>query len=179
MQVRDVMGPVVGTASPGDLLRDASERMKALDVDPLPVTENGRVVGMLDRAGIDRHVQEAGISAGLARVSEIMSRHVTCCSPDEPIHDALARLEEKDSTSDRVPVVDGSGRLVGIVSCRKLRERDAASEDGVTAVQAVEAVDQLVEYGDDRVDYMSDSSFPASDPPAFDRDDSSADDTAP
>lgn len=172
MHVRDVMGPVVGTASPGDLLRDASETMKALDIDPLPVTEDGRVVGMLDRAGIDRHVREAGISAGLAPVREVMSRHVTCCSPDDPIHDALAQLEESASTTDRVPVVDGSGQLVGIVSSRKLRERDVAPGDGVTAVQAVEAVDQLVEYGDDRVDYMSDSSFPASDPPAFDRADS-------
>jgi hypothetical protein len=35
----------------------------------------------------------------------------------------------------------------------------------VDAVEAVESIDSLVSFDDDRVDYMSDESFPASDPP--------------
>jgi CBS domain-containing protein len=167
MQVREVMGPVVGSARADDLLRDASEKMRSLGIDPLPVTSGGRVIGMLTRDQIMKRLQRDGISAGLSRVGDAMDKNVVCCFEDQDVAEAVKAIEAHPTVAaaDRVPVIDREGRFVGIASLRNLRRRENEPEDGTTGVQAVSSVDELVNFEDDTVDYMSDASFPASDPP--------------
>jgi IMP dehydrogenase len=168
MQVKNLMTPLAGYAEPDMLVRDAAARMKELDLDPLPVARDGHLVGMLTSSAIDVLMEQDGLRTGMRHVREIMSDDYVCCSPDQSVAEAADFLEANpdEARLGRVPVVDGEGRLVGIVSVRDIRERDREEDDGVTAAQAVNSVDTLVDFDQDRVAHMSDESFPASDPPA-------------
>lgn len=176
MQIREVMGPVAGSVSTDDLLRDAAAKLKSLGMDPLPVTQGNKVVGMLSSESVMDRVGQEGIEAGMDHVRDVMSRDLVCCYVDQDIGEAVDTLERNPVAvaADRVPVLDRDGILVGVASLRNLRTHDPDTEDGTTAVQSVESIDQLVDYDQDHVEYMSDQSFPASDPPASQSNTSSA-----
>ncbi len=162
MLVKDVMIPVVGHVEPDMTMRDAAERMKSLNLSPMPVVENDRVVGLLTEKAVMELAATDGLAAGSHHVRDIMSTEVVCCSAGQEVADALRHLDE--GSPARVPVIDDEKRLVGIVSFADLRKRERLESGEETAVSDVESISDLVDFDDDRVDYMSDSSFPASDP---------------
>jgi predicted transcriptional regulator len=168
MNVENVMTPLVESAHPDDTLRDAAEKMKALDLDPLPVTQDGRVVGCVTNDEVNAQARKEGLSAGSTQVREIMTSDVHCVRSDVHIREALEQIgHDPDARAfSRLPVVDGAGKLVGSVAIESLRRRLQQEEPdaGVAAVHGVESISSLVDYDSDRVDYMSDESFPASDP---------------
>jgi CBS domain-containing protein len=166
MLVRDVMGPSMGGADANETLRDAWTRLEALDLDPLPVVEGDRVVGVLRRKQIHERLAASGLVASRESVHDVMAPATGLPVTDEDVEDVLKRLGQTEEASDRLPVLDRDGRLVGIVTVRALRQRDPDADDGVAAVQSVESIDSLVSYDDDPVDYEIDGSFPASDPPS-------------
>lgn len=65
---------------------------------------------------------DAGQSADDRRVADIMERDVVTIGPDATVHDLVLLLQAKDLGG--VPVVEGDGRLVGIVT-----EGDLVIED--------------------------------------------------
>lgn len=166
MQVRELMSPIAESVHPDDPLRDASEKMKALELDPMPVTEGNRLVGVLTAEGVQACAQKAGLGAGAIPARDAMSTSITSVTADESAHDALARLQPdvRDNRRARLPVVDGSDNLVGSVTVDTLRRHVEEPGEGVAAVFAVESISSLVDFDQDRVDFMSDESFPASDP---------------
>lgn len=168
MKVRDVMTPLVESVHPDDTLRQAAEKMKALDLDPIPVTEGDRLVGTLSDNQVSDTAAREGLGTGGHPVREAMSQEYTCCSADEDVHEAVERLgkERQQSPFSRLPVVDASGELVGLVTVQALVKRLTEEEpgEGVAAVLGVESVASLINYDEDSVDFMSDESFPASDP---------------
>lgn len=167
MQIKDVMTPLVESVHPDDSLRDAAQKMKAVDVDPMPVTEGNHVVGLLSHDEVTRRAAEDGLSAGSVPVREVMSTDIACCSADETIHDAVQRLSHTPNAQGftRLPVVAADGGLVGLVSMTSLKEHlQPEPGEGVAAAFAVESVSSLVDFDEDRVDFMNDESFPASDP---------------
>src|SRR5947209_8484560 len=111
MKVREVMGPVAGSANADDLLRDASAKMQSLGIDPLPVVHDGRVVGVLSRDGIMKRLGRDGVSAGMSRVRDAMSAEVTCCYEDQDVSQAVDAIEANPvaAAADRVPVIDREG----------------------------------------------------------------------
>jgi CBS domain-containing protein len=161
MLVKDVMTQAVGHVSPDDSLRDAAEQMKALNVSPMPVVKDGMVVGILTEQILLDRVRSDGLAIGAHRVADAMSTDVTCCEAGEPLERALARIEEGHTA--RLPVLDDHRHLVGIVSRDELL-RAAEADPAATAIGAVESISEVVRYDDDPVDFMADSSFPASDP---------------
>jgi CBS domain-containing protein len=163
MLVRDLMAPSMGGVSPDSPLRDAWERLRALDIDPLPVVDGDHVVGMVSRDSLQRALETHGITSGTLPVHDIMNRDIQCPSPDDDAGDALSRLQSPGEGA-RVPVVGSDGRLAGMVTAQALRQGAPDSGDGVTAVDDMNAIDSLVSYDEDRVEYDIDASFPASDP---------------
>lgn len=169
MNVRELMTPLVESVRPDDTLRDASEKMNALDLDPLPVTEGGRLAGIVGHAALMQRAAEEGLGAGSTKVREIMSTDPVCIREDMDLHSALEQLgkETEARRYSRIPVVDANGELVGSVTVETLRNRaqaDEAPSAGEAAVFGVESISSIRQFDDDRVDYMSDESFPASDP---------------
>lgn len=162
MQVKDVMIPAVAHLEPDMSLRDAAERMKALDLDPMPVVDGGTVVGVLTERDVVARAETDGLAVGSHRVREAMSSDPDCCRAEEEISDALARVRDRGTA--RMPVIDANRHLVGIVAMADLIKHEQPPSTEGMAVGDVESITDLVAFDDDRVDFMSDESFPASDP---------------
>jgi CBS domain-containing protein len=92
---------------------DAARLMRDRDIGPLIVVDSDRVQGIVtDRDIVVRAVAD-GRDPSTVTIGEVCSEDVEIISPDEPISDAVRRMEQRDVR--RLPVVE-DGRPVGIVS---------------------------------------------------------------
>ncbi len=114
MQVFEAMTPNVVSAKPETSLMDAALIMRNLDVGPLPVVDEGRLVGMITDRDITVRATAEGRDPRTTRVGEVMSPEVVTCSEGDDVRSA-ARLMQ-DAQLRRLLVVDGAGNLTGIVS---------------------------------------------------------------
>ena len=114
MKVKEVMTPGVECTRPESTLQQAAERMKALDVGPLPVCENDRLVGMLTDRDITIRATAEGWNPKAAPVRDAMTREVITCFEDQDVREAARLMKEKQIR--RLPVLNRAKRLVGIVS---------------------------------------------------------------
>jgi CBS domain-containing protein len=115
MRVGEIMTKEVRSCRPTDSLNEAACSMWERDCGALPVvSEDGVVVAMIT----DRDVCMAAYTRGRRlddmRVREAMSPRLAVCSAGDPVEDAESRMRE--IRVRRLPVVDDTGRLVGIVS---------------------------------------------------------------
>jgi CBS domain-containing protein len=136
MRVAEVMTADVVTIGPEASLSEAARRMRGLDVGPLPVSDGGRLVGMLTDRDIAVRATAEGCDPETTRVSDIMTRDVVCCFGEDDVREAartMARYRKR-----RLVVVDASGRVVGIVSLGDLALR---AQQGVAA-EALEHISQ-------------------------------------
>jgi CBS domain-containing protein len=114
MKVKDVMTRGAECTRPDATLREAAERMKALDVGSLPVCDNDRLVGMLTDRDITVRATGEGVPPALGQVRDIMTPQVISCFEDQDVGEA-ARLMEQNQVR-RLVVLNRDKRLVGIVS---------------------------------------------------------------
>jgi len=126
-QVSQVMTRGVRTMAPTDTIVQAAQAMEEMDVGVLPVCDGDRLLGMLT----DRDITVRGIADGLhpdhACVSDIMSPQVETCTVDQDTEDAKRLMGPKQLR--RLPVLDRTGRLVGIVSLGDLAVRESGHID--------------------------------------------------
>ncbi|UGY26628.1 CBS domain-containing protein [Bradyrhizobium septentrionale] len=136
MQARDVMvSPVVTVASDATVRRVASlllqHRISAVPV----VGKDSELVGIVTESDL-MHRTEAGterpyswwlrllvgdakiasdyVKSHAVKIADIMTRKVVTATPETPLHE-IAMLLEKHGIK-RVPIVDETGQLIGIVS---------------------------------------------------------------
>jgi CBS domain-containing protein/ferritin-like metal-binding protein YciE len=114
LALRDVMTPDVEVIHPDATLQEAARKMKAMDVGPLPVAEDGRLVGILTDRDITIRATADGLDPTATLVREIMTPDVIYCFEDGGIYEA-ARLMEQYQVR-RLPVVNQERQLLGIVS---------------------------------------------------------------
>lgn len=111
---RDVMTANPTTVSEKDSIRDAARIMASEDTGVVPVVDGRKVVGMVtDRDIVVRFVAE-GKDPSRARVDECMSKSVRSVKEDTPVTEVLTMMS--NAQIRRVPVVNASDELVGIVS---------------------------------------------------------------
>ena len=129
MDVRNLMTTDVLTIGPDAPLKEAARRMIEAGISGLPVTDDGKLVGIIteadfvkteadrrkkERAGLLRFFTDSGGPAATARnVGDVMTRDVLTLRPDTD-HAEAARIMQAEGIK-RLPVVDG-GKLVGLVS---------------------------------------------------------------
>jgi CBS domain-containing protein len=112
--VRDVMTRGVETASPDATIADVAKRMRDLDVGSLPVTDGNRLIGIVTDRDLSVRATAAAKDPNTTRVREVMSPELAWIFEDEPA-DAAARVM-RERQIRRLPVLDRSDRLVGLVS---------------------------------------------------------------
>jgi CBS-domain-containing membrane protein len=97
-----------------------------------------------------------------------MTSEVICCAADESVEQAAERLAAAHGSgvAGRIPVTDSEGRLVGVVSVDDLKNPKCGHRVSDSTPHALESDDPRIDFDRDQVGYMSDGSFPASDPPA-------------
>jgi CBS domain-containing protein len=111
--IREVMTSQVKACEPTATVVDAAKLMAQEDVGPIPIVEEGRLVGIVTDRDIVVNAVAKGTDVNTATVGDIASRDLVTISPDDDMNDALNLMAEKQVR--RLPVVEGD-RLVGIVA---------------------------------------------------------------
>lgn len=130
MYVQQLMETQLKTCSRSDRLNRAAHLMWDGDCGCVPVVEDGdgsALVGILTDRDICMAAYTQGKPLGELPVELAMSKKVWTIRPDESITAAEKLLAEKQIR--RLPVVDATGRLVGILSLNDIAQ-EAARERG-------------------------------------------------
>lgn len=114
--IQDVMTSPVVTISPDAELKDAAARLRAGGFSALPVVDSqGRLVGILSEADLLARAERPATSVRSGTLAgQLMSRPVVTVSADASLTEAADLLLRYGL--QRLPVVDGAGRLAGIAS---------------------------------------------------------------
>jgi len=121
------MSDDVQIASPNQSIRDAASLMAKIDAGVLPVGDNDRLVGMIT----DRDIALRAIALGKGPdtpVRDVMSQDVKYCFEDDDVDDVAQNMA--DIKVRRLPVLNKSKRLVGIVSLGHLAVADGPANAG-------------------------------------------------
>jgi CBS domain-containing protein len=111
--IKEVMTSEVRACEPTATVSDVAKLMATEDVGPIPVVEDGRLVGIVTDRDIVVNVVAQGKDVNSTTVGDIASRDLVTIAPDQDVDEALTLLAERQVR--RLPVVDGD-RLVGIVA---------------------------------------------------------------
>ena len=112
--IREIMTPNPSTIEPERSVVDAARIMKQEDAGVVPVTENGRLTGMVTDRDIAIRVVAEGKDPKSTPVREVASKDLVTIDPQQDLDEAL-RLMAKHQVR-RLPVVEEDGRLVGVVA---------------------------------------------------------------
>jgi acetoin utilization protein AcuB len=124
MFVRDRMSSSVVTVAPETSFQDALQQMRDHGCRRLPVVDaKGKLVGIVSERDLLHAEPSSATSLSIwevhyllwkIRIREIMTREVITTTPDTPIEDA-ANLMVTHKIGG-LPVVDGKGKVVGIIT---------------------------------------------------------------
>ncbi len=117
MKANEIMTSKPSTTTPDASLQDAARMMKEQDVGLIPVVDgsgSGKLVGVITDRDIAIRVVADGRETKGAKVSEAMSSTPHTCGADDSV-DSVMELMGKEQLR-RVPIIDESGKLVGIVA---------------------------------------------------------------
>ena len=99
-----------------DPVTKAARIMKTEDVGAVPVVDDSvakRLMGIITDRDIALKVVAEGKSLDTT-IDSVMSRNPVTCRPDEPVQTVMDRMSQHQVR--RIPVVDGTATIVGIVS---------------------------------------------------------------
>ena len=114
IQVKDIMTRNVEVVHPEGSLREAAQKMAALDVGMLPVCSGDQLVGMLTDRDITVRATAEGRDPKTTRVHEVMTPEVVYVSEDDDVSEAARIMTEQQIR--RLVVLNQSKKLAGIIS---------------------------------------------------------------
>lgn len=120
MKINDVMTPNPKTVKTSDSIQTAAQIMRDEDTGAVPVVDGGRVTGMVT----DRDIVIRALADGkfTAKISDVVSDDVITVTQEMSTSEAATLMGEHQIR--RLPVVDASERLVGIVSLGDLAVKE-------------------------------------------------------
>ena len=135
MKISEVMTRDVATVQADQTAQEAANFMLTGDAGSIPVTDGDRLIGMIT----DRDIAVRGVAKGHGPetlVRDLMTSGLICARADDNVDEVATKMSEAQVR--RLPVIDDSENLVGIVSLGDLsRETDDES-----AHQALEGVSE-------------------------------------
>jgi CBS domain-containing protein len=117
-RVRDVMTRGVETVMPDTTIADVARRMRDLDVGSLPVYDGSRLLGIVTDRDLSVRATAAGKDPNATHVREVMSPELAWVFEDDSADAAAKVMRERQIR--RLPVLDRSDRLVGVVALADL-----------------------------------------------------------
>ena len=137
MKAKDIMTQNPRVVTPDTSVQEAARLMQHEDTGVLPVVESEqsrRLVGMITDRDIALRVVAEGKSS--ASVRDAMSSGASSAKPDDDAKDVMQLMAREQVR--RIPIVDDSGAVVGIVA-----QADIVREgDDKRAEQTIEAISQ-------------------------------------
>jgi len=128
-RVADVLrhkSSAVWTTTPDTIVFEAIAVMAEHGIGALPVTENGRLVGILSERDYTRKVALKDRASKSTRVSEIMTWPVITVGPSTSVDECLRRMSGHGIR--HLPVLEGD-RLVGMISSQDLMRCIISEQD--------------------------------------------------
>jgi CBS domain-containing protein len=135
-RVRDVMTSNPECVTEKDSLRDAARIMKSADTGVVPVVDGKKVIGLVTDRDIVVRVIADGKDPMKASVRDAMTTGVRTVKEDMPLDQVLDLMS--NAQIRRVPVVNASNEIIGIVSVGDLTEQASRGEVG----EAVKEISQ-------------------------------------
>jgi len=112
---REIMTPSPQCCTGETLLNEVANLMVEADCGEIPVTDaSKRVIGVVTDRDIVIRVVAKGQNPSAVTAAECMSEPVVVVKEDATLEDVMSVMEENQIR--RVPVVDASGCLCGIIS---------------------------------------------------------------
>lgn len=121
MTLKEIMTSQVSTVEAGLSVREAALEMANTDVGTLPVVDGKEIVGILTDRDITVRAVAPGLDPDQTPVRDVMTPQIVCCLEDDSVEDAAALMRQNQVR--RLVVLDGQGRLAGIVSLADLARR--------------------------------------------------------
>ena len=136
MTCNEVMTKDPKTCAPTDTVQRAAQLMKTEDVGPIPIVgTDGKLEGIITDRDIVLKVVAEGQDPKTTKLADVMSTDLITCTTDGDIEKTLDLME--DNQVRRIPVVDASGRLVGIISQADIATRLDDSEKTAELVEDI------------------------------------------
>jgi CBS domain-containing protein len=134
--IREVMTANPSTIEADGFVIEAAKIMKTEDAGVVPVTENGRLIGMVTDRDIAIRVVAEGKDPQSTSVREVASTDLVTIDPQQDLGEALRLMAQHQVR--RLPVIEEGGRLVGVVA-----QADVAREgDDTKTGQVVQEISQ-------------------------------------
>jgi CBS domain-containing protein len=135
--IRDVMTPNPECVSEKDSLLQVARIMRDQDTGVVPVVDGKKVVGLVtDRDIVVRAIAD-GKDINNIRVNEVMTKSVRSVKEDSTVDEVLGLMGNAEIR--RVPVVNTSNEIVGIVSIGDLAATNRDGKVGQTVENISEA----------------------------------------
>ncbi|HEV3026541.1 MAG TPA: CBS domain-containing protein [Planctomycetota bacterium] len=115
MYVRSFMTSPVITMTTDTRAADALEVMQAKKIRRIPITQEGRLTGILTMGDLQAvlGLQENSVRRASTRLGDLMTREVRTVTPDDPLERAARVMLDHEVSG--LPVVDGEA-VVGIIT---------------------------------------------------------------
>src|SRR6059058_4480598 len=126
--IREVMTSNPSTIEPDKNVVEAARIMKQEDAGVVPVTENGRLTGMVTDRDIAVRVVAEGKDPQATPVREVASKDLVTIDPQQDLDEALRLMAQHQIR--RLPVVEEDGRLVGVVAQADVARKGDDSQTG-------------------------------------------------
>ena len=114
VKIREIMTANVTTIEPEERVFKAVKKMVEKDVECLPVTKFGILRGLVTFRDIIEKVVYRERDPEKIKVEDVMTKRLITCGPDSTIIDVVKLMKNKRLR--RIPVVDESKKLIGIVT---------------------------------------------------------------
>ena len=133
--VQDVMVQDVVTIDASATLLDAARTMRDANVGMLPVMEDDAVRGVVTDRDLVVRAMVRDVRPSEVRVSECLSEPPRCAEPDWSLEEAMDEMARQQV--GRLPVVDGAGRVIGVVTLSSLALRSRKEQQTLETAQEV------------------------------------------
>jgi len=144
-RLSEVMVAPVHTCGPEDSITEVMGRMATAKIGCLPVTEQGHLIGLLTVTDIlFAQVKAAMTPLGSGpTAADVMTEHPATVHADDRLLDAAARMQVLRVR--HLPVTDGRGALIGMLSDRDIRNSVGDPRRALTGEVPVEIEEMRVQ----------------------------------
>lgn len=131
MKVQDIMTRQVVGIGPEETAEVAARQLAHYNIGVLPVTDRGRLCGVVTDRDLVIRCMAGGRDPGETRVGDVMTRQVVSVRPEMDVGVAAHLMGRQQIR--RLPVTE-NGKLCGMVSLGDLACREESSMDAADAL---------------------------------------------